>query len=194
MTLEHLCKGQDVQKDKKKANLGSESGPDQQQNMHAQGAEEEEGDAPAKSERHQQDMAEQQDHEPPFSVFGAREKSFIVMIASLAALFSPLSTNVYYPALNTLSRDLHASLSKINLTITTYLVRSSHTSLAPGAERDTDLSGVSTSFRWKPFRRGRPTNFLYYLLHRIYRCQYWSRKADELSFPADPTYDPELRK
>ena len=60
--------------------------------------------------------------EPPFSIFSPGEKRFVVVIASLAALFSPLSANIYFPALNTLSEDLHESLSKINLTITTYLV------------------------------------------------------------------------
>ena len=56
--------------------------------------------------------------ELPFSIFSPGEKRFVVVIASLAALFSPLSANIYYPALNTLSEDLHESLSKINLTIT----------------------------------------------------------------------------
>ncbi|KAL8832096.1 MAG: hypothetical protein Q9191_000475 [Dirinaria sp. TL-2023a] len=87
--------------------------------------------APAESEKHVQDQIGQQapDPEPPFSIFSARESNFIVAIASLAALFSPLTANIYYPALNTLSTDLHVSLSKINLTITTYLVRRSKTTL-----------------------------------------------------------------
>lgn len=60
--------------------------------------------------------------EPPYSIFSRGQKNFVVVIASLAALFSPLTDNIYYPALNTLSEDLHESLSNINLTITTYLV------------------------------------------------------------------------
>ena len=124
-TLQHPYQAQDVQQEEKmgsRANTGSEFELDQQHKIQAQGAEGDKGDTPVESEQHQQDPAEHQNHEPPFSVFGAREKNFIVMIASLAALFSPLSTNIYYPALNTLSTDLHVSLTKINLTITTYLV------------------------------------------------------------------------
>ena len=69
-----------------------------------------------------QAQQEQQLPEPPFSILSPSERRFIVLLASLAALFSPLSANIYYPALNTLSEDLHVSLSKINLTITSYLV------------------------------------------------------------------------
>lgn len=69
-----------------------------------------------------QELEGQQPPEPPFSILSPSEKRFLIVIASLAALFSPLSANIYYPALNTLSEDLHESLSKINLTITTYLV------------------------------------------------------------------------
>lgn len=65
---------------------------------------------------------QQQPPQPPFSVFSPSERRFIIMIASLAAVFSPLSANIYFPALNTLSEDLRVSVSKINLTITTYLV------------------------------------------------------------------------
>lgn len=61
--------------------------------------------------------------EPPFSIFSRSEKTFIVIIASLAALFSPLSANIYYPALNILAKDLNVSNSLINLTITSYLVK-----------------------------------------------------------------------
>ena len=61
--------------------------------------------------------------EPPFSVFSRGEKTFLVVMASLAALFSPLSANIYYPALNVLATDLNVSNSLINLTITSYLVR-----------------------------------------------------------------------
>lgn len=60
--------------------------------------------------------------EPPFSIFSRREKTFIVVMASLAALFSPLSANIYYPALNVLAKDLNVSNTLINLTVTSYLV------------------------------------------------------------------------
>ncbi len=65
--------------------------------------------------------------EPPFSIFSRGEKTFIIIMASLAALFSPLSANIYYPALTVLAEDLKTSNTLINLTITSYLVgRSLH--------------------------------------------------------------------
>ena len=57
------------------------------------------------------------------SIFTRRERQFIVAITSLAAFFSPVSSSIYFPALNTLSVVLGVSVSLINLTVTTYLVR-----------------------------------------------------------------------
>lgn len=56
------------------------------------------------------------------SVFSSNQKKVIVIMASIAAFFSPLSANIYLPALNTLAHDLNVSNSRINLTVTTYLV------------------------------------------------------------------------
>lgn len=61
---------------------------------------------------------------PPFSVFSRFEKGLYIYIASLAAFASPVSSSIYYPAMNTLAEDLHTSLTNISLTITTYLVPS----------------------------------------------------------------------
>lgn len=60
---------------------------------------------------------------PIYSIYTSRQKTLIVIIASLASLFSPLSANIYYPALEILADDLHVSASNINLSVTTYLVR-----------------------------------------------------------------------
>ena len=132
--------------------------------------------------------------EPPYSIFTPSEKRFIIIIASLAALFSPLSANIYYPALNTLSEDLHESLSKINLTITTYLVWRSNTSGATRAHYITDLSRASTSLYREPFRRDRSTNTLYNLLYYLHWGKHWSGIASKLSYIARSTYGTELRK
>lgn len=59
------------------------------------------------------------------SIFSPVQKRLIVLTASTAALFSPLSSNIYLPALNLLAADMHVSDSKINLTVTSYLVRAS---------------------------------------------------------------------
>ena len=57
-----------------------------------------------------------------FSVYTARQKKVILVGGSFAAFFSPVSSNIYFPALNTIAKDLHVSLSQINLTVTTYQV------------------------------------------------------------------------
>jgi hypothetical protein len=61
--------------------------------------------------------------EAPYSVLPHGEKAFVIVVGSFAALISPLSSSVYLPALNSLARDMNVSVSLINLTITTYLVR-----------------------------------------------------------------------
>ncbi|KAL4980981.1 citrate synthase-like protein [Aspergillus desertorum] len=50
------------------------------------------------------------------------QKRLIILTASVASTFSPLSSNIYYPALNALATDLHVTPSQINLTITTYMI------------------------------------------------------------------------
>lgn len=59
---------------------------------------------------------------PPHTVFTQGEVYFIIAMTSLAALISPVSTTIYLPALPTLADALHVSITKINLTVTTYLV------------------------------------------------------------------------
>lgn len=56
------------------------------------------------------------------SIWSPLQKKLIVLMASTAALFSPLSSHIYLPALNLLAADMHVSDSKINLTVTSYLV------------------------------------------------------------------------
>lgn len=57
-----------------------------------------------------------------YSVFSTGLKQYIVIAASMAGFFSPLSSQIYFPALNTLAEDLHVSISLINLTMTSYMV------------------------------------------------------------------------
>lgn len=40
---------------------------------------------------------------PPYHVFGRRKKWQLVLIVSLAGLFSPLSSNIYFPALGAIA-------------------------------------------------------------------------------------------
>ena len=60
--------------------------------------------------------------EPPYSIFSVAEKRFMVLIASLTTLFPPLTSSMYYPVITLLATDLDVSINSINLTITTYLV------------------------------------------------------------------------
>lgn len=58
----------------------------------------------------------------PFSSFTLWEKRAIVSVASFGGFLSPLTTNIYFPALNTIAADLDVTISKVNLTITTYMI------------------------------------------------------------------------
>ena len=59
---------------------------------------------------------------PQYSVFSKRKKQGIVLAASIGAVFSTLTAQTYLPALKVLADDFHVSVSKINLTVTTYLI------------------------------------------------------------------------
>lgn len=58
----------------------------------------------------------------PYSVHSLKQKRLILFIVAFAAMFSPLSSFIYYPALESLALDLNTSLGRINLTITSYMV------------------------------------------------------------------------
>ncbi|GAB7353533.1 hypothetical protein MBLNU459_g3972t1 [Dothideomycetes sp. NU459] len=57
-----------------------------------------------------------------YSVYTSRQKKAIVLTASLAGFFSPLSGSIYYPALNSIAKDLNVTNSAANLTVTTYMI------------------------------------------------------------------------
>ena len=57
-----------------------------------------------------------------YSTFNKRAKYGIVSIVALAGFFSPLSANIYFPALPYIGSDLKVSIELINLTITAYLI------------------------------------------------------------------------
>ncbi|KAI0081828.1 MFS general substrate transporter [Panus rudis PR-1116 ss-1] len=58
----------------------------------------------------------------PYSVFSTNEKWLIVAMASIGGLFSPLTSNSYFPAIPTISQQFHKSIELINLTVTVYVV------------------------------------------------------------------------
>ncbi len=60
----------------------------------------------------------------PYTILPESEKIFTIILVSFAALISPMSSGIYYPALNSLAASLDVSPSTINLTITVYMVSS----------------------------------------------------------------------
>ncbi|EGD99706.1 hypothetical protein TESG_07047 [Trichophyton tonsurans CBS 112818] len=60
--------------------------------------------------------------ELPYHIFSHRQKWQLVLIVSIAGAFSPLSSNIYFPAIDTISSQLHVSASLVALTITVYLI------------------------------------------------------------------------
>lgn len=59
---------------------------------------------------------------PKYSIFTTWEKRYIVLGAAMAAFFSPLTAQIYLPALNLLAKDFNITESQANLTVTTYMV------------------------------------------------------------------------
>ncbi|KAJ7090856.1 MFS general substrate transporter [Mycena belliarum] len=57
----------------------------------------------------------------PYSIYTRRGKWFIVALTAFGGLFSPLSSNIYFPAIPTLASVFHKSVELINLTVTIYI-------------------------------------------------------------------------
>ena len=59
---------------------------------------------------------------PVYSVFNERQRQFIVVMVACGGFFSPLSANIYFPALTALAADLRVSNELINLSLTSYMI------------------------------------------------------------------------
>lgn len=57
-----------------------------------------------------------------YSVFTVWQKRWIILAASFASWFSPMTGSIYFPALTEIAQDLHVSSSKVSITVTTYLI------------------------------------------------------------------------
>ncbi|KAN0110659.1 chloramphenicol resistance protein [Hyaloscypha variabilis] len=66
--------------------------------------------------------AEVNTNDAAYSSFSKSSKRWITFLVAMAGFFSPLSANIYFPALSYIAQDLHVSLELINLTITAYLI------------------------------------------------------------------------
>ncbi|KAJ7572197.1 major facilitator superfamily domain-containing protein [Mycena floridula] len=75
--------------------------------------------------------------EEPYSVYTRREKWFIVGLSSYAGLFSPLTANIYFPAIPTLVVEFKKSTELINLTVTMYMIFQALSLMVFGSMADT---------------------------------------------------------
>jgi len=78
---------------------------------------------------------------PPmaYSIFSKNHKRWMICLVAFAGWFSTLSSFIYFPAITTLAESLETSVTKINLTVTSYLVVAA---LAPSITGDVaDKSG-----------------------------------------------------
>lgn len=62
----------------------------------------------------------------PYCILPERQKIFLMMLCSFAAMISPISSSIYFPALNSIGSDLGVSTNKMNLSITMFLVSKTH--------------------------------------------------------------------
>jgi|ERR1700761_5497427 len=58
----------------------------------------------------------------PHSIYTKNQKRLMVIAAAIASTFSPITGNIYLPALNSVAQDLKVSNSAATLTVTTYMV------------------------------------------------------------------------
>lgn len=69
-----------------------------------------------------QQLADVQALPTTHSIFSKWEKRFIVVVASAAGFFSPISANIYFPSLEVLADEYRVSTTLINLTVTVYMI------------------------------------------------------------------------
>ena len=68
------------------------------------------------------DIEKKRDSERPYTVFTSTEKWLVTLIMGTAMPFSPMTANIYFPAIPTLAKATSSTVQDINLTITTYIV------------------------------------------------------------------------
>ena len=58
----------------------------------------------------------------PYSIFTSKQKALIVTLVSVASTFSAFASNIYFPAIPNIAKDLSVTAELINLTVTSYMV------------------------------------------------------------------------
>ena len=59
---------------------------------------------------------------PPYSAFTPGMKKWITVMVTVGSFISPVTANIYFPALNPIAEDLGVSIGLVNLTLTTYMI------------------------------------------------------------------------
>ena len=119
-------------------------------------------------------LTAQQEQQKRHSVFASHQKHWIILTAALASSFSPLSANIYYPALNSIAEDLGVSTGQINMTITTYMVMDhlhllKHQREQPrGLPQETDLPRTGPDIRGFHCRPSRSPSSIHLLLRDLH--------------------------
>ena len=72
----------------------------------------------------------------PYSAFTLSQKRWIVSLAALAGMFSPMSSFIFYPAITSIAHSLDVTVALVNLAITTYMVVSGVTPALLGNAAD----------------------------------------------------------
>ncbi len=62
------------------------------------------------------------DEAPLYSVFSRKTKIFVIFLTIFAALFSPLSSFLYLPAITPIAESYGRSLAQLNLTVTVFQI------------------------------------------------------------------------
>ncbi|GAP82376.1 putative major facilitator superfamily transporter [Rosellinia necatrix] len=75
--------------------------------------------------------------ERPYHAFPKSRKKLLIGIIGVAGLFSGLSSNIYFPSLDAIAKDLNVSLGAVSLTITSYLIIQGISPLFWGSLSDT---------------------------------------------------------
>jgi predicted MFS family arabinose efflux permease len=84
-----------------------------------------------------QDKGTTSDPPAKYTVYTQWQKKLIVAGAAIAALFSPLTAQIYMPALNALAMEFNVTASQINLTVTTFMIFQGITPMFIGGLADT---------------------------------------------------------
>ncbi|KAG5797708.1 hypothetical protein H9Q69_003228 [Fusarium xylarioides] len=59
---------------------------------------------------------------PAYSVFSKNTKRWILALVTAASFVSPMTANIYFPAIPPIAQDLNISVSLVNLTLTSYMI------------------------------------------------------------------------